>query len=122
MNNLINWVEIPVRDMTRAVKFYEGILDCRLNVQDFGELKMAWFPMEQGAPGASGSLVQNDAYNPSYSGSVIYLSVEDINRTLTLIEQQGPKIINPKRSIGQFGHVAHFEDTEGNRVALHANQ
>lgn len=122
MNNLINWVEIPVRDMTRAVKFYEGILDCRLNVQDFGELKMAWFPMEQGAPGASGSLVQNDAYNPSYSGSVIYLSVEDINRTLTLIEQQGGKIINPKRSIGQFGHVAHFEDTEGNRVALHANQ
>jgi predicted enzyme related to lactoylglutathione lyase len=29
-------------------------------------------------------------------------------------------VLNGKQSIGAHGFVAHFEDTEGNRVALHA--
>lgn len=120
--NPVNWFEIPARDLKRAATFYERILQCNLSIQDFGGLKMAWFPMAQDAPGATGSLVQQDSYVPSYQGSMVYFSVEDINQTLKLIEENGGKVLNPKNSIGEFGFVAHFEDTEGNRVALHSNQ
>lgn len=83
---------------------------------------MAWFPMVQDGPGATGSLVQQESYIPSYEGSMVYFSVEDINKTLAQVEEHGGKVLNPKNSIGEFGFVAHFEDTEGNRVALHSDQ
>ena len=35
------------------------------------------------------------------------------------ITSHGGKTLLPRMSIGQHGFVAHFEDTEGNRVALH---
>ncbi|MCB0668718.1 MAG: VOC family protein [Saprospiraceae bacterium] len=120
--NPINWFEIPVKNLERAASFYEKILGCKLSIQDFGGLKMAWFPMVQDGPGATGSLVQQESYIPSYEGSMVYFSVEDINKTLAQVEEHGGKVLNPKNSIGEFGFVAHFEDTEGNRVALHSDQ
>lgn len=121
MKNPINWFEIPVKDIHRAKSFYEKVLDCKLSIQDFGGLKMAWFPMSQDAPGATGSLVQHESYVPSHQGSMVYFSIEDINKTLEIIGDNGGKVLNPKNSIGEFGFVAHFEDSEGNRVALHSD-
>ncbi len=122
LQNPVAWFEIPVKNLERAVAFYQEILGCELSVQDFGGLKMGWFPMTTNAPGTSGSLVQHESYVPSYQGSMIYFSVDDINLTLEKIEQNGGKILNPKNSIGEFGYVAHFEDSEGNRVALHSDR
>ncbi len=121
-NNPVNWFEIPVKDLERAKSFYEYVLDCQLSINEMGPLKMAWFPMRQDAAGATGSLVQNENYTPSYSGSMVYFSVEDIESALARIEEKGGKILNPKSGIGEHGFVAHFEDSEGNRVALHSNQ
>jgi uncharacterized protein len=122
LQNPVVWFEIPVKDLERAVVFYQEILGCELSVQDFGGLKMGWFPMATNGSGTSGSLVQHESYVPSYQGSMVYFSVDDINLTLQKIEQNGGKILNPKNSIGEFGYVAHFEDTEGNRVALHSKR
>ncbi len=117
--NPVGWFEIPVSDMKRAKAFYENVFACRLQVQDLGELKMAWFPMEQGAPGAMGSLVESRAYTPSHSGTLVYFSVKDIDAALERVKESGGKVIRGKMDIGQFGYVGHFEDSEGNRVALH---
>ena len=112
------WFEIPVSDMERAKAFYERVFGYPLKVQDLGELKMAWFPMEQGAPGAMGSLVMSRAYTPSHYGALVYFSVSDIEGTLERVKASGGKVIRGKMDIGQFGYVGHFEDSEGNRVAL----
>ena len=120
--NPVNWFEIPTTDINRAKTFYEGILGLELSLQDMDGIKMAWFPMHENAPGATGSLIQQDSYTPSYAGSLVYFSVEDIQAVLQKVEAQGGKILNPKMSIGEYGFVAHFEDSEGNRVALHSNQ
>jgi len=118
--NPVNWFEIPVSDLDRAMQFYERVLNVTLQRQDFGGLKMAWFPMTQGAPGATGSLVKQETYVPSYEGTMVYFTVESIEETLARIQSSGGKVLNGKTSIGEFGFVAHFEDSEGNRVALHA--
>ena len=45
--------------------------------------------------------------------------VFSIDPTLEAIEGAGGKTLVPKQSIGEHGFIAHFEDTEGNRVAVH---
>ena len=120
--NPVVWFEIPVRDLDRAIHFYSSVLQITMNRQDFGTLQMAWFPSLPDGSGATGALVQAETYIPSHHGSMVYLSVADIDSTLDQLSQHGGKIINPKRSIGEFGFVAHFEDSEGNRVALHSDQ
>lgn len=56
---------------------------------------------------------------PSHDGSLVYLNVDKIDLTLEAINSTGGKTLMPKMSIGEHGFIAHFEDTEGNRVALH---
>ena len=82
---------------------------------------MGWFPFEQGGPGATGTLIKAESYVPSHSGTMVYFSVPEIVDVLAKVEKAGGKIINEKFSIGEFGYCGHFEDTEGNRVALHQN-
>ena len=126
MENLLNrvvWFEIYVADLDRAQKFYEAAFDISLNRQEMQGIPMAWFPMGESKdglePGAPGTLIQMDGISPSKDGSVVYLHVADIDATLAKIEAAGGKTLAPKMDIGKHGSVAHFEDTEGNRVALH---
>lgn len=121
MANPVTWFEIPVDDMPRARRFYEHVFGVRLELQDFGSLLMAWFPARHGEAGATGSLVKADSYIPSHSGSLVYFCVEDIDATLGRVAEAGGRTVSARMSIGQYGFVAHFEDTEGNRIALHSS-
>lgn len=118
--NLVNWFEIPVRDLGRATKFYEKVFDRKLTPEEMGPYKMAFFPMEQGIQGASGALIQGETYEPSHKGTVVYFTVDDIDAAMKEILANGGKTVLPKKSIGEYGFIAHFEDTEGNRLALHS--
>lgn len=118
--NPVNWFEIPVRDMGRAKAFYDYVFGFDLQLNQMGPLEMAWFPMTEGVPGSTGSLVKAEQYTPSHAGSLVYFTVEDIEIALKRVAEKGGKALNPKMSIGEYGFVAHFEDSEGNRVALHS--
>ncbi len=117
--NPVNWFEIPVTNLARAKTFYESILGVVLTEMEMGPKKMGWFPMELGATGATGTLIQGEGYTPSHDGSLVYIHVDAIDTTLAAIGSAGGKTLLPRTSIGEHGFIAHFEDTEGNRVALH---
>lgn len=118
--NPVTWFEIPVSDIKRAATFYERVLGVSLDRNEMGGSEMAWFPMAQGASGAAGTLIQGEGYTPSHDGSLVYISVGDIEGTLKKVAANGGKTLVPKMSIGEHGYIAHFEDCEGNRVALHS--
>ena len=118
--NPVTWFEIPVSDIKRAATFYERVLGVSLDRNEMGGSEMAWFPMAQGAPGAAGTLIQGEGYTPSHNGSLVYISVGDIEGTLKKVAANGGRTLVPKMSIGEHGYIAHFEDCEGNRVALHS--
>jgi len=118
--NPVNWFEIPVNDLDRARQFYETVFGFQLSLHEMDSLKMAWFPMTQGIPGATGTLVQSEWYTPSHAGTLVYFSVPDIDDTLAAVNAHGGKTLMPKTGIGEYGYIAHFEDSEGNRVALHS--
>jgi len=120
--NMVGWFEIPVTNIERAKQFYDTVFDVDIQIQDFGGTLMGWFPLAEGKNGASGSLIQNDAYKPSENkGVLIYFSTEDITSELNRVEEAGGKIVQPKTQISpDIGYMAVFIDCEGNRIALHS--
>ena len=121
-HNMVSWFEIPVNDMDRAKNFYNTVFNINISVQDFGGVQMGWFPYAEGKSGAAGSLIKNEAYQPSDSkGVLIYFSTIDIDSELNKVEAAGGKVIQPKTQISpDVGYMALFMDTEGNRMALHS--
>lgn len=121
MKNAINWFEIPVSDFTRAKKFYETILTVEVMEMPFPNGKYGILPADMMTGGVGGGLVQGEGFEPSEKGTIVYLNGgEDLSLSLSKVEQAGGKIVFPKTAIGQNGFMAHFIDTEGNRVALHS--
>lgn len=119
--NPVNWFEIPVSDLNRAKTFYEKIFGIEIAVNEMNNLKMGWFPFKENGGGSSGTLMEAESYVPSYNGTMVYFSVDDIEATLKNVSDNNGKVITKKMSIGEFGFVGHFEDSEGNRLGLHSN-
>jgi predicted enzyme related to lactoylglutathione lyase len=118
--NPVGWFEIPVTDMARAKAFYEHVFKIQLEEHDIGPIKMAWFPMFEGAIGAAGSLVLADGYNPSTNGVLVYFTAPDIEAHQKRVKEKGGTVLAEKFSIGEFGFIAMVQDTEGNKIGLHS--
>jgi uncharacterized protein len=118
MSHAVVWFEIPVTNMSRAVRFYEALLGIELERQKVDGYEMAMFPFSDGAPGASGALAKGDVYKPSQSGPIVYFHTPDIDATLAKARQLKAKILYAKKDIGAAGFVAEIQDSEGNRLAL----
>ena len=86
--NPVQWFEIPVNDLERARQFYETVFDLQLSLNEMGPMQMAWFPMTQGGPGATGTLMQSEGYVPSHAGSLVYFAVTDIEGTLDKVKEE----------------------------------
>lgn len=123
MANVLNWFEIPVTDMERAVKFYCEIFGYEsMYITHMGGFDMAFFPME--GDGVGGALCKGEWYKPIQDGSLIYLNGNpDLAIILNKVEEAGGKVIMPKRIITEeIGYMGLFIDIEGNKVALHSNK
>ncbi len=120
--NALNWFEIPTADIARARKFYETIFDIEMNELPLGELKMVTFPYNPGSGTVSGALVQHELYTPIENGVLVYLNANpEIQTVIDRIEAAGGTMTLPKTQISpDIGYMCIFKDTEGNRVALHA--
>ena len=120
MVNAINWFEIPVTDFERAKRFYETILQCEMQLMEMPGMRSAFFPADL-QNGIGGSITLAEGYQPSEHGALIYLNGgEDLSVPLSKIDAAGGTVILPKTSIGPNGFMAHFKDTEGNKVAFHS--
>lgn len=120
MQNLINWFEIPAKDIGRAKKFYHTILGVEMNEVEMFGTKMAFFPTD--GSNVSGALVQGDDYAPSTNGALVYLNGgTNLETSLSKVEKAGGKVIVPKTQISpEMGYFAMFLDSEGNKIALHS--
>ncbi len=125
MDNAVNWFEIPATDFQRAVNFYETILGIKMTIlpkiPDMPPMNYVMFPFDEKQQKIGGGICDGEGYEPSATGSIVYLNAgEDLSVALNKVKGAGGKILVPKMSIGSNGFMAHFIDTEGNRVALHS--
>ena len=120
MASAINWFEIPVKEFNRAKTFYETILGATMEPMEAMGMKSAFFPADL-QNGVGGCIIEGQGYEPTNKGSLVYLNGgEDLSIILSKVERAGGKIVLVKTGIGPHGFMAHFEDTEGNKVGLHS--
>ena len=125
--NAINWFQIPVLETSRAKKFYETILEIKMQTKHIPETneELTFFPFSPGVTRAtsgrvSGVLTKSQRSKPSMDGITVFLNANPvIQNVIDKIEPAGGKIIIPKTKV-QAGYFSIFIDPEGNKIGLHA--
>lgn len=119
------WFEIYVKDLNRARKFYETILDLKLSelptpneVED--DMQMLAFPMEMEADGASGALVKMKGFEPGGNSTIIYFRSDDCAIEEQKVAPAGGKVFKSKQSLGEYGAMVLAYDTEGNMFGVYS--
>ena len=118
--NAINWFEIPVRDMDRAITFYSAMLNQPVGKGEFAGMPHGFLPSSEA--GVGGALVLGNHLTPAgANGALIYLNAGfDMDGALTRAQNAGGNILQGKTDIAPQGFMAIVMDTEGNRIALHS--
>lgn len=117
----INWFEIAVDDMDRAVAFYESLLATTIHRETIAGNAMGVIKYHADAVG--GCLIAGEKVSrPSQDGTLVYLNAgPSLDTVLARVEAAGGRVTTPKVTLpGDMGCFAHITDSEGNRVGLHA--
>jgi hypothetical protein len=120
MNSFISLFEIPALDVSRAVDFYQTVLDIQIERITLPDMEMGIFPYENQA--VTGVIIKSKGYQPSANGVTIYLNAgNNLQVILDRVEAHGGKIIQPKTAhADESGYFALFSDTEGNKLGLNS--
>jgi predicted enzyme related to lactoylglutathione lyase len=121
MSNPVVWFEIAATDLERAKKFYSDVFKIEMQYVDMPDSPMYMMGSSaEGIAGASGALVQSADNVPSTSGTIVYFYCDDVEVEASRVEAAGGTLIVPKTSLEEFGFMAMFIDTEGNKVGMHS--
>ncbi|MCX2681566.1 VOC family protein [Galbibacter sp. EGI 63066] len=125
--NPVVWFEIYADDLERAQKFYEKVLDLKLDelpmpepMEGENKMEMLAFPMDMEATGAGGTLVKMDGVKAGGNSTLVYFGSEDCSVEESRIEKAGGKVLQTKQSLGEYGFMILANDTEGNMFGVHS--
>jgi predicted enzyme related to lactoylglutathione lyase len=118
------WIEIPVKDIDRALRFYQAVFQLAPTEISTDDVRRTTTLVDNTQAGGAGiSLNQTSNFEPSDKGTLVYLDAgADLTNHLNRVESAGGKIIAPKTSMGAAGNYATIRDTEGNVLALYSYQ
>lgn len=123
MPNPIVWVDIPVKNLSRAMRFYSAVLDLTLKKEEFTTLSIGLVPQGTGEVGVCFFPFSEEDHQPSMHGPLIYLNCEGrLAEALEEVDRCGGRIVKGRHSIGGMGWRAIVVDPEGNRIALHSRE
>ncbi len=112
----IEWVEIPALDLKESPRFYESVFGWKINREHDWEQ----YPMFTDTSGRmGGGFIRSE--RPAGEGTpLLYISVEDIDAILPVIQQHGGTTAKEKTLIGEnVGWWASFRDPGGNTIGLY---
>jgi len=120
--NPVGWFEIYVDDLKRAKKFYEGVFQLKLEKlgDDNDHIEMWVFPGSPEANGATGTICKMKGVEAGHNSVLVYFSCVDCAVEEKRVKELGGKVMTPKKSIGEHGHISLVFDTEGNLFGLHS--
>jgi predicted enzyme related to lactoylglutathione lyase len=114
------WVDIPVRELERAIAFYSAVLGSAVTREGGPGFTFGVLAHEGGEIAAS--LVPMGKDNaPSARGPLVYLNVDRrIAEAERMVVAHGGRVVQATQPIGAHGYRAIVIDSEGNRIALHS--
>jgi len=116
MAGLLVWLDLPVKDLDRAIKFYSSVLDTEVKKESMPE----GFSLGM-LPGGTGCLFEekNEIHNDV--GPLAYFNVNGrLSDAESKVSEAGGKVLQGKHQIGPYGWRVVAKDSEGNRIALHS--
>jgi predicted enzyme related to lactoylglutathione lyase len=117
--NQLVWVDIPVLDLDRAIRFYSAVLGAPVTKQEYPGMSIGLLPGAE--TDVSGCLHCSDKDKPSDHGPLLYLNCQGrLDEAVAAVSAGGGKVLMPKHPIGPHGFRAVVIDSEGNRIALHS--
>jgi predicted enzyme related to lactoylglutathione lyase len=121
-SNPVTWFEIYVEDLGRAKRFYESVLQVTLQKLNapFPDIELWAFPADKSRYGAGGALAKLDGFPPGGSATLVYFHCDDCAVEEGRVAGSGGQVHRSKMSIGEYGHISLFLDTEGNMAGLHS--
>jgi uncharacterized protein len=119
MANQLVWVDIPVVDLDRAIRFYSAVLGAAGTKQEYPGMTIALLPGSD--TDVSGCLHRSDSDRPSDHGPLLYLNCQGrLDQAVAAVVPGGGKVLQATHPIGPHGFRAVVLDSEGNRLALHS--
>jgi uncharacterized protein len=115
----VMWVEIPAKNIERALKFYQTVFELPpMEVQYDGVRQTVVIQHE----GVGLSLNQTENFEPSDHGVLAYVDAgDDLTACLNRVSGADGNIMEGKTSMGEgAGYYATVMDTEGNVIALYS--
>ena len=117
MKPQIKALYVAVRDMDRAVKFYEEIFNVKVSSKD---KRMSSFDFDN---------ISFLLFNPAIDGEEVSsgnnivpnIEVEDINKMLELVKSKGCEIVMPLEKIEKY-LIFQIKDTEGNVIEFYQEE
>jgi uncharacterized protein len=109
--------ELPIKNLERAKGFYGKIFGWQFH--DHPEIQYTTFTTpgnQKGGSAVGGGLLQPTPDMPFRVTN--YLCVDSIEEAAAKVKQLGGKLLNEKTEVQGFGWMQHFEDPEGNLLAL----
>jgi len=113
----INIVEIPSRNLERALGFYAHVFDVELAISEVDGQRMVFMPNDDPAAAAL-ALTEGDDYAPSGEGIRLYISVNDVEAILARAVDAGAQIAAEIEAVEGWGRYAAFRDLEGTVVGI----
>ena len=120
MSNTFVWVDIPVLDLDRAIRFYSAVVGQPVDKIGGPGFNFGLFKHEGNSVG--GCLIEpEEGVAPSLTGPLVYIDAGDrLDAAVAAAQAHGGKVLKGKHSIAPNGFRAVIADSEGNRVALHS--
>jgi predicted enzyme related to lactoylglutathione lyase len=119
--NQIVWVDIPVLELDRAIRFYSAVLGSPVQKQEYPGMSIGLLPSFDEDKAVSGCLFSRADEKPSDRGVLVYLNAQGrLDQAVAAVEANGGKVLQPAHPIGPHGFRAIVLDSEGNRIALHS--
>ena len=124
MSGRVVHFEIPADDPARAQDFYRAAFGWDVNAMpDVGyALLRTTATDENGAPTEPGAINGGMLTRQGpFTTPVVTVEVDDIDKALATIEEQGGSTVRAKEPVMEMGFAAYFTDTEGNLMGLWEN-
>lgn len=115
-----SWVEIPVLDLERAMRFYQSVLGLPASEVYANEVRRVTI-LPTVSESAGVALNQTANFAPSNQGVLVYFRLDgDLQGALDRVAGAGGAIVAPKQLWEPGGFYAIVQDTEGNLFALNS--
>lgn len=112
----IGWIDLTIPNAEEVKDFYAAVTGWKpepVSMGDYNDYNMT----ADGEPKA-GVCHKTGPNSEIPSQWMIYINVPDIEKSATLVKENGGKLITEIRSMGAYGKVCHIQDPGGAVCAL----